>query len=67
MRRTPRGRRYRANPGGLGSAPGASGVLAGRTVWASVVGSPTMADDLRTTSVDRLRRLADVVDDAVSH
>ncbi|MFG2053363.1 hypothetical protein ACGFI9_04950 [Micromonospora sp. NPDC048930] len=50
----------------LACRAGASGFLAGRAVWASVVGSPTMADDLRTTSVDRLRRLADVVDDAVS-
>ncbi|MBL7259474.1 hypothetical protein [Paractinoplanes lichenicola] len=50
----------------LACQEGASGFLAGRAVWASVVGSPTMADDLRTISVDRLRRLADVVDDAVT-
>jgi sulfofructosephosphate aldolase len=40
---------------------GASGFLAGRAVWASVVGSPTLERDLATTSVDRLRRLADLV------
>jgi sulfofructosephosphate aldolase len=50
----------------LARQAGASGFLAGRAVWASVVGSQTMADDLRTVSVDRLRRLCDVVDDAVS-
>ncbi|SCL32457.1 sulfofructosephosphate aldolase [Micromonospora pallida] len=50
----------------LACQAGASGFLAGRAIWASVVGSPTMADDLRTVSVDRLRRLCDVVDDAVS-
>ncbi|MGK5519036.1 hypothetical protein ACSNN9_06710 [Micromonospora sp. URMC 107] len=50
----------------LACQAGASGFLAGRAIWASVVGSPTMADDLRTISVDRLRRLCDVVDDAVS-
>ena len=50
----------------LACAAGASGFLAGRAVWASVIGSPAMADDLRTISVDRLRRLGDVVDDAVT-
>ncbi|HEY0698604.1 MAG TPA: hypothetical protein VGD43_12435 [Micromonospora sp.] len=50
----------------LACQAGASGFLAGRAVWASVVGSPTIADDLRTVSVDRLRRLGDVVDEAVS-
>ncbi|XTZ16531.1 hypothetical protein ACQSSU_03835 [Micromonospora echinospora] len=50
----------------LACGAGASGFLAGRAIWASVVGSPTMVDDLRTISVDRLRRLCDVVDDAVS-
>ncbi|MEU2611015.1 hypothetical protein ABZ570_05405 [Micromonospora sp. NPDC007271] len=50
----------------LACQAGASGFLAGRAVWASVVGSPTMDRDLQTISVDRLRRLCDVVDDAVS-
>ncbi|MFI9530476.1 hypothetical protein [Micromonospora rosaria] len=45
---------------------GASGFLAGRAVWASVVGSPTLEADLAAVSVDRLRRLADIVDDAVT-
>ncbi|MER5455627.1 hypothetical protein ABT008_12680 [Micromonospora sp. NPDC002389] len=45
---------------------GASGFLAGRAVWASVIGSPTLESDLSTVSADRLRRLADLVDDAVT-
>lgn len=50
----------------LACQAGASGFLAGRAIWASVVGSPTMADDLRTISVDRLRRLGDIVDESVA-
>lgn len=50
----------------LACQAGAAGFLAGRAVWAAVVGSPTLERDLATGSVDRLRRLADIVDDAVT-
>src|SRR6476660_305585 len=50
----------------LACGSGASGFLAGRAVWASVIGSPTMREDLGTVCADRLRRLADTVDDAVT-
>lgn len=44
---------------------GASGFLAGRAVWASCIGKPDVAHELRTAAVDRLRRLGDLVDDVV--
>jgi len=50
----------------LACRQGASGFLAGRAVWASVVGSPDLADALDTIAADRLRRLCDVVDDAMA-
>jgi len=50
----------------LACRQGASGFLAGPAVWASVVGHPVLPTALRTTATDRLRRLSDVVDDAVS-
>jgi sulfofructosephosphate aldolase len=50
----------------LACRAGACGFLAGRAIWASVIGSPTMTQDLRTTSAQRLRRLCDIVDDSVS-
>ena len=43
-------------------AEGASGFLAGRAVWASSIGSPDVAEDLRTNAVRRLQGLCDVVD-----
>lgn len=45
---------------------GASGVLAGRSVWAEAATMPAAARDafLTTTGRDRLRRLADLVDSA---
>lgn len=44
---------------------GASGFLAGRAVWAASLSAADVAHDLRTNGVDRLRRLAAVVDGAV--
>ncbi len=41
---------------------GASGFLAGRAVWASVIGSQDVERDLRTVSIPRLQRLAEIVD-----
>ncbi|MBK0419403.1 aldolase [Leucobacter sp. CSA1] len=45
---------------------GASGFLAGRAVWASVLGAASIEQELKDVSVARLQRLARVVDDAVS-
>ncbi len=45
---------------------GASGFLAGRAVWASVVGSRDLETDLNRHAVPALRRLVHAVDDAVS-
>ncbi|QEW01890.1 hypothetical protein [Microbacterium lushaniae] len=42
---------------------GASGFLAGRALWSDVVGSHDARTELRTRSVERLRRLSDVVDE----
>jgi sulfofructosephosphate aldolase len=50
----------------LACAEGASGFLAGRAVWASVIGSDDIERDLREVSVPRLQRLAEIVDAAVS-
>lgn len=50
----------------LACAAGASGFLAGRAVWASVVGSPRLAEDLEEVAVPTLQRLVRVVDDAVA-
>jgi len=49
----------------LACAAGASGFLAGRAVWASVVGSPRLEEDLEQVAVPALRRLVQVVDDTV--
>ena len=49
----------------LACRSGASGFLAGRAVWASVIGSDDFERDLRDVSVPRLQRLCDVVDAAV--
>lgn len=42
---------------------GASGFLAGRAVWASVIGAQDPQTMLRDVSVPRLRRLAEIVDE----
>ncbi|PTR14253.1 aldolase (plasmid) [Cereibacter azotoformans] len=44
---------------------GARGFLAGRAVWKETIGAPDMAEALRTTAVDRLKRLCETVDRAV--
>ena len=45
---------------------GASGVLAGRAVWASVIGAQDPQTMLRDVSVPRLQRLAEIVDEGIS-
>ncbi|KRE52872.1 aldolase [Phycicoccus sp. Soil748] len=45
---------------------GASGFLAGRAVWASVIGSDDLERDLTEVSVPRLQQLGELVDEAVS-
>ena len=41
---------------------GASGFLAGRAVWADIVGSPDIPKALREVSIPRLEQLAEIVD-----
>ncbi|MEJ6761340.1 MAG: hypothetical protein QNK54_05025 [Candidatus Planktophila sp.] len=41
---------------------GASGFLAGRAVWADIVGSPDIPKALREVSIPRLKELAEIVD-----
>jgi sulfofructosephosphate aldolase len=43
---------------------GASGFLAGRALWSDVVGSVDIRGELRSRSVDRLKALGDIVDEA---
>jgi sulfofructosephosphate aldolase len=50
----------------LACRAGASGFLAGRAVWASVVGSPRLEEDLDHVAVPALQRLARVVDDSIA-
>lgn len=45
---------------------GASGFLAGRAVWASVIGATDPQTMLRDVSVPRLQRLAEIVDEGMS-
>lgn len=45
---------------------GASGFLAGRAVWASVIGAQDPKTMLRDVSVPRLQRLAEIVDEGIS-
>ncbi|WP_129839813.1 aldolase [Streptomyces sp. RFCAC02] len=45
---------------------GASGFLAGRAVWQSVIGARDTETVLRDVSVPRLRRLGEIVDEAVA-
>ncbi|PFG29895.1 aldolase [Paramicrobacterium agarici] len=44
---------------------GASGFLAGRAVWASVLGAESVDDELRTVSIPRLERLGAIVDENI--
>jgi len=49
----------------LAVAEGASGFLAGRAVWRACIGTPDVEKALRDEAVTRLKRLCNVVDDAV--
>ena len=49
----------------LACREGASGFLAGRAVWAAVIGSDDVARDLVEVSVPRLQRLGELVDEVV--
>lgn len=49
----------------LACREGASGFLAGRAIWASVIGSNDVERDLREISAPRLQRLCEVVDATV--
>lgn len=50
---------------GIACRAGASGFLAGRAVWASVLGAPSTIEELTATSIPRLKRLGEVVDDNI--
>jgi len=52
---------------GIACRAGASGFLAGRAVWASVLGAENVEDELRKTSIPRLERLGTIVDDNIQH
>ncbi|WP_437583351.1 aldolase [Paramicrobacterium sp. CJ85] len=52
---------------GIACRAGASGFLAGRAVWASVLGAPSTVEELTATSIPRLKRLGEVVDDNIRH
>ncbi|TDO34811.1 sulfofructosephosphate aldolase [Kribbella sp. VKM Ac-2527] len=49
----------------IACSAGASGFLAGRAIWASVIGSDDVERDLLEISVPRLERLGAVVDEAL--
>ncbi|MER7070838.1 aldolase [Terrabacter sp. NPDC000476] len=49
----------------LACREGASGFLAGRAVWASVIGSDDVERDLHEVSIPRLQRLGALVDEVV--
>lgn len=50
----------------IATAAGASGFLAGRAVWAAVVGAEDPRAMLRDISVPRLQRLGEIVDEAMA-
>lgn len=50
----------------LACLEGASGFLAGRAVWASVIGSDDIERDLHEISIPRLQHLAQIVDEVVA-
>lgn len=50
----------------LACRQGASGFLAGRAIWASVVAERDLTGALRTTAADRLKRLCGVVDENIT-
>lgn len=45
---------------------GAEGFLAGRAVWKNSIGASDFSTSLKTDAVDRLKRLCDIVDEAVA-
>ncbi len=49
----------------LACGEGASGFLAGRAVWASVIGSADVETELTDVSIPRLQRLGELVDEVV--
>jgi len=49
----------------LACREGASGFLAGRAVWAAVIGSDEVERDLNEVSIPRLQRLGELVDEVV--
>jgi sulfofructosephosphate aldolase len=49
----------------LACREGASGFLAGRAVWAAVIGSDDVERDLNEVSIPRLQRLGELVDEVV--
>lgn len=51
----------------IAMSAGASGFLAGRAVWASVIGAADMRSMLTDVSMPRLKRLGEIVDDAMAH
>jgi sulfofructosephosphate aldolase len=50
----------------IAMAAGASGFLAGRAVWASVIGADDARTMLRDVSVPRLQRLGEIVDEGMA-
>ncbi len=50
----------------LACREGASGFLAGRAVWAAVIGGPDLERDLSEISIPRLQRLGALVDELVA-
>lgn len=50
----------------LACEEGASGFLAGRAVWSTVIGSPDLERELQRVSVPRLQLLGEIVDAAVA-
>lgn len=50
----------------IAMSAGASGFLAGRAIWASVIGAQDPATMLADVSVPRLRRMGEIVDEAIA-
>ncbi|CCJ90544.1 Aldolase YihT [Cronobacter turicensis 564] len=50
----------------IAMSAGASGFLAGRAVWSSVIGLPDTDMMLRDVALPKLRRLGEVVDDMMA-
>lgn len=50
----------------LAMSEGADGFLAGRAVWSGCIGAPDVVEALRTDAVERLKALAEIVDEQMS-